>query len=458
MDLNKWWIRCQRAVLAPPAPRAHTSAPARRAAREEFAVRILLLSQNYPPEASSAAQKVSEMAEFLSSRGHAVTVLTAFPNYPTGVVFDGYRRKLRQVEQIGTIKVVRSWLHVTRARDRFAPRLLSYVSFAASALVAGVPLGRQDVVYVYAPPTFLVPTAQVLARLLRAALVVDIHDLWPDAPIHLGFVKHPAAVALARGFERWTYAAPDRILSYSRTHLRKLAEKGVPEAKLGLVPLWIDSARFAPAQGDAPKELRDRHGFGDRFVVAYTGNLGIPQGLDTVLAAAARLQADGDDRIHFALVGGGAERDRLVADAARQGLRNVTFVPPQPMAAMPDWMAAADALVLHLDHAPFREGTVPGKLFYYMASGRPVLAAAIGETADIVRDHDCGLSLPPRDPAALAAAARELASDPQRRLAMGRNGRRAAVEVFDRARLLVQMESELANAAVAAGARSRTQR
>ena len=406
-------------------------------------MKILLLSQNYPPEASSAAQKVSEMAAFLSERGHLVTVLTAFPNYPTGVVFKGYKRTLRQTEQLGEIKLVRSWLHVTKARDRFAPRLLSYVSFAATALVAGLPLGKQDVIYVYAPPTFLVPTAQILAKMLRAKLVVDVHDLWPDAPIHLGFVKHPAAVFAARAFEKWTYAAPDRLLSYSRTHLRKLAEKGVPQAKLGLVPLWIDTALFAPVTDDSPQKLRTEHGFGDKFVVAYTGNIGIPQGLDTVLDCATQLQARGETRTHFALVGGGAERDRLMAEAEKRGLGNVTFVPPQPMAAMPVWMAMANALVLHLDHAPFREGTVPGKLFYYMASGRPVIAAAIGETADIVAAHQCGLSVPPRDPQKMADAIAQLAAEPGKAAEMGANGRNAAVTVFERALVLQQMEREL---------------
>ncbi len=410
-------------------------------------MRILLLSQSYPPEASSSAQKVGEMATFLSERGHQVTVLTAFPNYPGGVVFQGYKRTLRQTEQLGEIKLVRSWLHVTKARDRFAPRMLSYVTFAATALVAGLPLGKQDVIYVYAPPTFLVPTAQVLAKLLRAKLVVDIHDLWPDAPIHLGFVKHPAAIKAARLFEKWTLAAPDRILSYSRTHLRKLEEKGVPKAKLGLVPLWIDTQIFAPVTGDAPKQLRAEHGFGDKFVVAYTGNIGIPQGLDTVLNCAAQLQARGETQTQFALVGGGAERERLMAQAETMGLKNVTFVPPQPMSQMPLWMAAADALLLHLDHAPFREGTVPGKLFYYMASGRPVIAAAIGETADIVHEHNCGYAVPPRDPQKMADAIALLAKDPAQRVAMGANGRKAAIAVYERAKVLVTMEAELATAA-----------
>lgn len=409
-------------------------------------MRALLISQNYPPEASSAAQKVSEMADFLAERGHEVTVLTAFPNYPSGVVFQGYRRTLRQTEQLGQVKLVRSWLHVTKARDRFAPRMLSYVSFAATALLAGLPLPRQDVIYVYAPPTFLVPTAQVLAKLLRSALVVDVHDLWPDAPIYLGFVKNPAAVAAARAFEKWTYAAPDRLLSYSQTHLRKLREKGVPADKLGLVPLWIDAAKFAP-QPAAGAKVRAEHGLGDHFVVAYTGNIGLPQGLDTVLAAAAELKKRGDTKTIFALVGGGAERDNLMALAKQQGADNVRFVPPQPMAAMPGWMAAADALVLHLDHAPFREGTVPGKLFYYMASGRPVIAAAIGETADIVNGHRAGLAVPPRDPVALADAVQQLAASPENREEMGANGRRAALTVYERAKVLADMEAELLRAA-----------
>lgn len=410
-------------------------------------MRILLLSQNYPPEASSAAQKVSEMAEFMAQNGHTVTVVTAFPNYPSGVVFEGYRRTWRTEERIGTTKLVRSWLHVTKERHRFVPRLLSYVTFAATALVNSLGLGRQDVIYVYAPPTFLVPTAQVLAKILRAALVVDVHDLWPDAPIHLGYVKHPLAVAAARGFERWTYAAPDKLLFYSETHRQKVIAKGAPASKTAIVPLWIDTQKFHPLTGDAPAALRAAHGLTGHFVVTYTGNLGIPQGLDVLLEAADLLAQRGDTRVKFALVGGGAQRDQLVALAEKLKLTNVVFVPPQPVTAMNVWMAASDLLMLHLDAAPFREGTVPGKLFFYMASGRAVLAAALGETEVLVRAHDCGVPIAPRDSVAMAAAIAALAADPERSARLGRNGRAAAEAHFDRAKVLQLMERELVSAA-----------
>jgi colanic acid biosynthesis glycosyl transferase WcaI len=209
------------------------------------------------------------------------------------------------------------------------------------------------------------------------------------------------------------------------------------------VPLWIDTKVYHPVVGNEPVRLRREHGLGDAFVVAYTGNIGIPQGLDVLLDAAVELQKRGVQGVKFALVGGGAQRDQLMQRAKEQRLADVVFVPPQPMQAMNAWMAASDALVLHLDHAEFREGTVPGKLFYYMAAGRPVIAAAIGETADVVRACDCGLPVPPRNAVAMADAVQQMAASRKKREQWGRNGRKAALEIYDKERVLAKMEAEL---------------
>ena len=405
-------------------------------------LKALLLTQNYPPEPGSASQKMSELAHHLADKGHQVTVVTGFPNYPDGVLHEGYRRKPYQREQANGVTVMRTFLLVAPRTRAFGPRMKNYLSLMATSIYGGLLSGRHDLVYVYSPPLFLGLSAYALSRMYRAPFVMDLNDLWPKGPIHLGVLRNPTMIRLAEGLERFVYSKADHIFFYSRRMRQDVVDTGVPEAKTEVHPLWVDTEVFRPAPQEEGDRIRRQYGMGDKLVAMYTGNLGLPQGLDTALRSAKVLQDASNDRVLFVMVGGGADQERLTAMREELGLDNVMFVPPQPVTAMPAFMSAADILLLHLDRAPFRLGTVPGKLLTYMSAARPVLAGLEGESADIVRDTRCGVVVEPQDPHAMAQGALDL-TDPQTRRRMGEAGRNAAVNLYDRRKLLDDQEARL---------------
>jgi glycosyltransferase involved in cell wall biosynthesis len=402
-------------------------------------VRALLLTQYYPPEPASAAQKTSELAQYLASHGHQVTVVTGFPNYPDGVLHKGYRRRLYQVEWAGGVKVVRTFLLTARKRHAFGPRMKNHLSFMVSSIYGGLRSGRPGVVYVYSPPLFLGVSGYVISRLFKAPLVVDVHDLWPKAPIPLGILKNPTLIRLAEALERFVYSRADHIFFYSHRMRRDVVDSGVPEDKTEVHPLWVDTDFFKPVPDHQARRLREEYGFGDKLVVMYTGNISLAQGLDTAIEGARLLRDEGHRHVLFVLVGGGADRDRLAGLSESHSLDNVLFIPPQPVTAMPAFMSAADVLLTHLNKAPFRLGTIPSKLLAYMSAERPVLAGLEGEAAELVLRTQCGVVVEPENPRSMADAILRLQDSGLRRR-MGEAGRRAAVEQFERKRLLAALE------------------
>ena len=413
-------------------------------------VKVLLLSQFYPPEANSAAQKMSDLAQYLADRGHQVTVVTGFPNYPDGILHKGYRRTLFQSHVVQGVRIIRTFVSISTRRREFGPRMNSYLSFMCSSVYGAMRAGRHALVFVYSPPLMLGVSGYVISRLYRAPLVFDVNDLWPKAPIQLGLLKDPILIRMAQDLERFVYAKSDRVFFYSNWMRGDVVRSGVPESKTEVHPLPVDTDVFQEVPEEQAADVRRTYGMGDRLVVMYTGNLGLPQGLGTAIECARLLKGTNHAQYQFVFVGGGADRERLMRLSESYGLDNVLFVPPQPVSAMPAFMSAADILLLHLDRAPFRAGTIPGKLLTYLSCGRSVLAGLEGEGADLVREGECGVVVEPQNPEAMAQGLVRLA-DPGLRRRMGEAGRRLAVERFDRRKLLAKVERRLEEIASSRG-------
>jgi len=254
-----------------------------------------------------------------------------------------------------------------------------------------------------------------------------VKDLFPDVAVVLGRLRNPLAVRALRAQTRHLLSAAERVVSIGSDMSERLGSLGVGVDKLALIHDWADGSRIRPLTG--PSALRREHGWGDRFVVMHSGNVGLSQDLDTMLAAAELLRAQED--VLFVVIGEGAARAGLVREAGRRGLDNVQFLPYQPKDRLSESLGAADLHVVGL-HRGLRGFIVPSKVYGIMAAGRPFIAAAEegSEPARIVREHRCGVRVEPGDPGALAKAilwARE--SD---LAAMGDRARQAFEQRFDR--------------------------
>lgn len=390
-------------------------------------MRFCFVTPYYPPEVGAPQTRIHELALRLVRRGHQVQVLTALPNYPSGIVPPEYRDRAGTWEQLDGVDVFRTWIFATPNRG-FLLRILNHLSFMAMAIGAVPRMGPCDVVYVESPPLFDGVAGWVLAQAKGARIFFNVADLWPRSAVELGMVKNRVLVKVAELLERWCYKTADRVLCVTLGIERDLRAEGVSQAVY--FPNGVDTARFESGEGTA---FRREHGWQDRFLIVYAGTHGISQSLDTAVQAAGMLAGT---EVHFAFIGDGAEKPRLQALAPD----NVTFLDPLPRERMPEVLAASDAVLVSLRDLPLFAGAVPSKTYEAMAAARPVLLCAAGEVADLVELAGCGVVVRPEDPSALAEAVASLAGDPARRKQMGENGLAFVREVFDRDRLAERFE------------------
>lgn len=400
-------------------------------------MKILILSQWYPPEPGLLQQ---ELAQTLMAHGHLVTVLTGFPNFPSGQLYPGYRVKIWQKETIAGVSVVRVPLYPEHSRSRIK-RVLNYLSFSLSASVlGGIIIARPDVMFVYHPPLTVGIPAYILSRLWRIPFVYQVQDMWPETLEATGMLNNTAILKAIGQFAKWLYKKAAAICVISPGFHDNLIKKGVPAGKIHVVSNWVDPEVYYVAELD--NYLAEELKLSKRFNVMFAGVFGLAQGLEVVLQAAGLLHDLPD--IQFVLVGDGIVLPELKKMASDKGLSNVLFMGRYPQDRMPGLYALADVLLVHLKDDPLFRITIPHKTLTYLASGKPIIAAVAGDTAAVVLQANAGLACEPGDPAALADAVKILYQLEKEELKrMGFNGRQAAQNLYSREHLVGKIEAAL---------------
>jgi colanic acid biosynthesis glycosyl transferase WcaI len=403
---------------------------------------VLTVCYVYPPEVQPAGVMTRELAEDLVEHGHQATIITAFPNHPHGVIFEGFRRRLRQWEQREPFGVLRVW-HTTSPKRTTLSRMAFYGSFAFSSLLNGLFTGKQDVVLALTTPVAGGLACLILSRLKRAKFVYAIWDIYPEAAVQAGVLRPGWVPNLMKRVDTWVCRKADRVVVLSEGFRRMLTERGLPPESIEILPIWIDADEVRPLPRMNP--WREEQGIDeDTVVVLYAGTIGLVSGAQYVIEAACELRGG---NILFLFVGEGLVREEIAARAADLRLENVRMLPFQPRERLAEVQSSADISLVTL--LPGQGKTsVPSKVLGYMAAARPVVAGVEldSDTAHWIESAACGLVVAPQDVQALVHAVRRLASDPLTRDRMGQNGRRylvkhhskkAALERYRR--LLVQL-------------------
>ena len=362
-------------------------------------MKILFFSQWFQPEPFF---KGLSFVTALKERGHDVEVLTGFPNYPGGRVYDGYRIGLYKIETMSDIRVVRVALYPSHDKSGLK-RMANYGSFALSACIFGPWLIKKpDVIYTYHPPGTIGLPAWVLKRLTGARVVYDIQDLWPDSIGETGMMSNSRILRTLDRYMRWVYRVADRIVVLSPGFKRLLVQRGVPEEKIDVVYNWCDEKALTSdgSVSALPEQIAGLSGFS----LLFAGTMGHAQGLDAVLDA-AKISLERGDKVTYVFVGGGIDRSRLEQRSKDMSLTNVVWVPAQPPNLMPPIFESVSAVLVHLQDRPLFEITIPSKIQAYLAAGKPVLAAVRGDAADLIASSKAGFACPPEDAAAIANAA-----------------------------------------------------
>jgi colanic acid biosynthesis glycosyl transferase WcaI len=401
-------------------------------------LRVAFLTHYFPPEIGAAQSRLSELAALLVESGDQVTVVTPFPNYPTGVIQAGYRGQRFMEEWMHGVRVLRTWTYATR-NSGFLKRILNHLSFSFSAYTALQRLGPIDVFYVQSPPLFVGIAALGMSRLKRVPFVFNVSDIWPQSAVEMGALRNPVAIKLAEMLERHLYRRAARITVATPGILERLAQRGVPRAKLVLLTNGVDTATFRPEppEGDLARQL----GLDGHRIFLYAGTHGLSQGLDVVLEA-AKLTLDPD--VLYVMVGEGANKEALVEKARQQGIGNVRFLPNQPKSVLPSILNLAYASIIPLRRLDLFKAALPSKMFESMAVGKPLVAALWGEGAELVRTAGCGLVVEPEDPSAMQQAVETLAADPRLAQKMGDRGREYVVRNYDRRQIAARLHDVLA--------------
>jgi colanic acid biosynthesis glycosyl transferase WcaI len=400
-------------------------------------MKILYVSQYFPPEMGAPAARAAELSRHWAAAGHNVTVLTGFPNHPTGVVPSDYRDKFRRLvahEQTDGVHVVRTWLLPFPNRKAYE-RMLNYSSFCASAATTGLFLSRPDVVIASSPQLLVAVSGWWLARWKRVPFIFEVRDLWPESLAAVGMSNGNSLLhrSLAR-IAGFLYRYADRIVVVTPAFDDYLVERWhVPREKISVIENGVETQLFAPEpfSGEASTGLRRELGAEGKFVVAYVGTMGMAHGLETIIAAAVQLQ-DTNPEIVFVMLGEGAEKERIAALAQKRGLNNLRFVDQQPREKIPAYISASDVCLVPLKKTDLFKTVIPTKMLEFMSCARPVILGVDGQARAILEEARGGLVIEPENSDALVNAIRYLAANRGVARELGQNGREYIVRKFCR--------------------------
>ncbi|MFQ5599181.1 MAG: glycosyltransferase family 4 protein [Candidatus Krumholzibacteriia bacterium] len=394
-------------------------------------MRILFISQYFPPEMGAPAARTCELARRWVQLGAEVTVVTAIPNHPNGIIPDAYRNGRLFEEKLDGVRVIRTWIYAAANRG-FWRRSLNYLSFMGSSLLQGVRRAGPVDVVVATSPQFLVGISGWIASRLRGVpFVFEVRDLWPDSIAELGVMREGVVLRMLRRIEMMLYRNASRVIGVAHATKQELVRRGVDADKIVIIPNGADSQVFHDME--KYNGIRENLSLGCKFVVSYVGTHGLAHGLETVLQTADRLRGNSD--IAFLFVGDGAEREGLLRRAQELGLDNVHFLGVQPRERIPSYIATSDVSLVPLRRKPLFQKVLPSKLFEIMGCSRPVILGVEGEAQEAVEEARAGLCVTPEDPEELSAAILRLYRDPELADEMGRNGRAFVRQNFCRDRL-----------------------
>jgi colanic acid biosynthesis glycosyl transferase WcaI len=406
-------------------------------------MQILIYSYNYHPEPIGIAPLMTELAEGLVKRGHQVRVITGMPNYPQRQIYDGYRGKLYVTEQKNGVKIQRSYLRI-KSKPNLVDRLLLELSFVFTSLPQALKGERPDVILLTVPPLLVCLPATLIGWLYNCPVVLNVQDILPEAGVRVGLIKNKLMIKGLEALEKFAYRTAHTISVIADGFVDNLINKGVPANKIACIPNWVNLNFIRPL----PREnnsWRATHKLDGKFVVLYSGNIALTQGLETVIEAATRLRHLKE--IVFVIAGESQALERLQKHCFACGADNVLLLPLEVREKLPQMLAAADVGLI-VQKRNVISFNMPSKIPLLLASGRPIVGSvpAVGTAAKAIRQSGGGVIVEPESADALAAAVLDLYHQPELAAQLGRKGRKFAVENYSFEQALDRYEELFADA------------
>jgi colanic acid biosynthesis glycosyl transferase WcaI len=381
------------------------------------------------------AARAAELAQHWAQAGHDVSILTGFPNHPTGIVPAEWRSRLRRLtyrEKAGRVDVFRTWLWPLPNRKPHE-RMRNYASFCLSSALRGLNLPRPDVIIATSPQLLVALSGWWLALAKRVPFVFEVRDLWPEslAAVGVGGTGTLLHRSLS-GIADFLYRRSDHIVVVTPAFKQHLVQHWqVPGEKISIVENGVETSLFAPSPPAMRAALRAELGAEGKFLACYVGTIGMAHGLETLLDAATILQTERKD-VMFLLIGEGSEKGRVKSIAQSRGLANVRFLDQQPRDRIPGFISASDACLVLLKKSDIFKTVIPTKMLEFMSCSRPVILGVEGQSRQIMEEAQGGRVIEPENSKELAQAIVQLAINPETGQTFGQNGREYVLRRFSR--------------------------
>lgn len=354
-------------------------------------MKILYLAQFFDPE---PVFKGLRYAKALREKGHDIEVITGFPNYPEGKIYDGYKLSLYRREVIDGVTVHRVWLYPNHGKS-VIKRLLNYFSFFITSLILGLLIVRKfDIIHAMHTPLNIGLSAAIFNLWGKKKLIFDIQDIWPDSLPATNMVKNKKILRVVDNFCNWTYKQADIITVISPGFKNLLIQRGVDANKIKVIYNWSGIEGYnvnEKSEHVLNKDVKD-------FNIVFAGNMGCAQNLTNLILTAKLLQDQSINDIKFHLIGGGLEVDELKQKVKYNKLSNIIFYPRVPMDIVTNYIMNADVVLVHLRKDPLFDITIPSKTQAYLSLGKPILLNVPGDAASLVLDNNAGYYFEPDNP------------------------------------------------------------
>jgi len=367
-------------------------------------LKLLFLSDNFPPESNAPASRTYEHCKEWLKEGIEVTVITCNPNFPYGRVYEGYKNKLYQSEVIDGIKVIRVWSYMSENKGA-VKRIMDYFSYAFSAVLAGL-FVKTDLIVATSPQLFTALGGCTLAKIRRKPWIFELRDLWPEGIKDTGAIKNKKILDFLVKMELCLYRKADFVITVTKGLKDNLVSRGIEASKIDIVTNGANLELFQPMEKN--KKILHTLGLENKFIFGYIGTHGLAHGLEFIIESIQEIQ---DQRVHFLFIGTGAKKDAVVSLAEELELKNVTFLDPVQKSEVAEYISVIDVALIPLTKTDIHASLIPSKIFESASMLKPILLGVEGEAKDIVEGNNAGLAFEPENKKEFLEGVDKLVSD-----------------------------------------------
>lgn len=354
-------------------------------------MKILFLTDNFPPEVNAPASRTYDHVKEWRKAGHDITIITCAPNFPKGRVYDGYKNKLYQTEQMDGIKVIRVWSYIAENKG-FFKRTLDYISYSVTSFLAGL-FVKCDIIIATSPQFFTALSGRTLSFFKRKPWIMEVRDLWPESIKTVGAMKDNLFIKYFEWQERRCYKSAKHIVVVTDSFKKNLIARGIDGEKISVVKNGANRELFKPMEKDT--EIISQLGFERKKVIGYIGTHGMAHKLDFILECAKHME--GKNNYHFLLIGSGAKKEELLKLKEEKNISNVTMLDSVPKTEVNRYISILDLALINLRKSDLFKTVIPSKIFENAGMEIPIIMGVEGEAKDIVEGYGAGLCFEPEN-------------------------------------------------------------